>query len=132
VEVKQVLWTISKQFRFEAAHYLPDHDGKCAKLHGHSWVMHVAVQADQLYKTGPKRGMVMDFGEIKETVKPLVGEYLDHKCLNDSIPEIYPTSECLAQWVFRKVEGKLDHQRIVELVSVSIEETCTSSCTYSE
>lgn len=26
------MWTLQKDFRFEAAHKLPHHDGKCARL----------------------------------------------------------------------------------------------------
>jgi 6-pyruvoyltetrahydropterin/6-carboxytetrahydropterin synthase len=34
-----------KEFRFEAAHRLPHHDGKCRRLHGrHSWVGRVYVE----------------------------------------------------------------------------------------
>ncbi|NES98612.1 MAG: 6-carboxytetrahydropterin synthase QueD, partial [Desertifilum sp. SIO1I2] len=36
-------WIIYKEFRFEAAHHLPHHDGKCRRLHGHSWVGRVQV-----------------------------------------------------------------------------------------
>ena len=34
---------IRKRFRFEAAHTLPFHPGKCARMHGHSYRLEVAV-----------------------------------------------------------------------------------------
>jgi 6-pyruvoyltetrahydropterin/6-carboxytetrahydropterin synthase len=64
-------WTLSKEFTFEAAHRLPRHDGKCARLHGHSWKMLVEVESPELHKSGPKSGMVMDFGDIKAAVEKL-------------------------------------------------------------
>ncbi len=71
-------WVIGKEFRFEAAHKLPNHDGKCARLHGHSWRGVVYVASEVLVKSGPKQGMVLDYSEIKGYVKPLLEEYLDH------------------------------------------------------
>jgi 6-pyruvoyltetrahydropterin/6-carboxytetrahydropterin synthase len=41
-------WLLAKEFRFEAAHQLPYHDGKCARLHGHSWHGVVYVAGDTL------------------------------------------------------------------------------------
>ncbi len=48
-------WTIYKEFRFEAAHRLPYHQGKCCRLHGHSWVGRVYITRDHLDETGPKQ-----------------------------------------------------------------------------
>ena len=35
---------ITKTFRFESAHHLPGHSGKCARPHGHSYRLEVAVR----------------------------------------------------------------------------------------
>jgi 6-pyruvoyltetrahydropterin/6-carboxytetrahydropterin synthase len=43
-------WLIYKEVRFEAAHRLPYHDGKCQRLHGHSWIGRVYVTADPLVR----------------------------------------------------------------------------------
>lgn len=51
------VWTLRKDFTFEAAHLLPHHDGKCARLHGHSWRMTVEIQSDRLETEGPKDGV---------------------------------------------------------------------------
>ena len=42
--------TISEEF--EAAHRLPDYDGKCCRLHGHNWRVEVAVRGKQLDASG--------------------------------------------------------------------------------
>jgi len=95
---------IRKQFRFEAAHVLPHHPGKCSRLHGHSYRLDVAIEGG-LQSDGPARGMVLDFDEISAVVKPAVVERLDHSSLNDLMPN--PTAEHIAQWIWRELSGKL-------------------------
>lgn len=119
---------LSKEFRFEAAHKLDHHDGKCARLHGHSWVGRVFVKGDCLETEGPKRGMLIDYSDIKKEVNKLVDEYLDHHYLNETL-ELYmsdPTSENVAKFVYDKLSEKLPVSK------VEIEETCTSKCVYYE
>ncbi len=118
-------WTLEKRFRFEAAHRLPKHDGKCARLHGHSWVLTVQVGAGSLTRSGPKSGMVVDYGDISKVVKPLVDAHLDHWFLNESTQLEDPTSERIAAWVFGRLREKLPG-----LEAVVVEETCTSKATY--
>lgn len=119
------MMTLTKEFRFEASHKLPNHDGKCARLHGHSWKMKVVLEGSELHESGPKAGMLADFGDVSRAVKPLLEEKLDHWHLNDTTGLANPTSEELAVWIFNQLEPTLPL-----LVAVQIEETCTSSCTY--
>lgn len=112
---------ISKEFTFEAAHRLPNvPDGhKCARLHGHSYRVEIHVEAP----ADPGMGWVMDFGELKTAFAPL-HDMLDHYYLND-IPGLEnPTSEVLAQWIWRALASTLP------LSGVVIRETCTSGCVY--
>lgn len=118
---------LKKQFKFEAAHMLPHHDGKCRRLHGHSWVGYVVLEADGLQTGGPEVGMVMDFGDVKAALEPLVNGCLDHHYLNDTTGLDNPTSEEIARWVYQELKPKLPL-----LVAVVIQETCTSECTYHE
>lgn len=124
------IWTIRKTFRFEAAHRLPNHNGKCARLHGHSWVMHVGVSSNRIQTNGAQKGMVIDFGVLKGMLTPIVEEFLDHHYLNETIPGLYPTSEELARWVYEKITFDLESQHEITLRYVEIEETCTSGCRY--
>lgn len=121
------MWSVSKKFTFEAAHKLPHHDGKCQRLHGHSWVGVVNVVGHSLIPDGAKRGMVIDYSDIKKVVTPIVNEYLDHHYLNESLELESPTSEAVAQWLFNQLRDKLNG-----LQSVEIHETCTSRCVYFE
>jgi 6-pyruvoyltetrahydropterin/6-carboxytetrahydropterin synthase len=133
-----VTWRLSKVFRFEAAHQLVDHDGKCARLHGHSWRMTVTVEGDQLQEhapepapRNPKVGMLVDFAAIKAVVEPIVDGFLDHHHLNESLPDIVPTSEGVARWVFDIIARRIADLG-VRLVAVRVDETCTSACEYTD
>ena len=112
-----------KDFRFEAAHFLPNvpEEHKCRRIHGHSFRGEVAVRGP----LDPVLGWVMDFADLKAAVEPLV-KRLDHYLLND-IPGLEtPTSVVLGVWIWRELAPQLPL-----LVRVTIEETCTSRCHYS-
>jgi 6-pyruvoyltetrahydropterin/6-carboxytetrahydropterin synthase len=120
-------FSLKKRFTFEAAHFLPHHDGKCKRLHGHSWVGWVEVEGKALQDSGPESGMVIDFGRLSCALKPLLDGFLDHHLLNETLGLVSPTAEAIARWVFEQLrEGGLP------ISSVTIEETCTSVCTYQE
>jgi len=119
------MFRLEKQFRFEASHQLPNHDGKCARLHGHSWIGRAVVEGVELHTTGPKVGMLIDYADINEPVKRLVEAYLDHYHLNESTGLVNPTSEELALWIFNRLKPL-----ITGLSAIVIEETCTSRCEY--
>jgi 6-pyruvoyltetrahydropterin/6-carboxytetrahydropterin synthase len=123
------MFTLSKEFKFEASHQLMRHDGKCARLHGHSWVMEVTIKGNHLASSGPKENMLMDYSDLKSFVQPLIESHLDHHHLNDTLQCDMPTSEFLAKWLFNELKN---NRCLDELHSVTIRETCTSSCTYSE
>lgn len=116
--------TVTKMFRFEAAHRLPNHDGKCRRPHGHSYKVEVSfygiVNEEPDY---PKEGMVIDFGEIKEIWNEIV-PFLDHQNLNDTmVPRRSPatTAEVIAGWImeqFRTVGGRLGIPNQPSMVTV--------------
>jgi len=119
------MFRLEKQVKFEAAHMLPQHDGKCARLHGHSWLAVLILESMELEAEGPKAGMVMDFGDVSGAIKPILDEKLDHHYLNDTLPLTHPTSEAIARWLFDELKPSLSL-----LVAVRVHETCTSSCEY--
>lgn len=102
---------ICKQFRFEAAHVLPYHPGKCSRLHGHSYRLEVFVEGP-LHGEGPAAGMVMDFDEVARVVREHVIDQLDHRSLNDVLDN--PTSELIVQWVWERLAPHL--KGLAELV----------------
>ena len=95
---------LSKQFRFEAAHQLPHHTGKCARLHGHSYLLEVSVRGPvQPAHGSSSEGMVLDLDELKAIVQHAVIEQLDHQYLND-ILELPTTAENIAHWIWDTLE----------------------------
>jgi 6-pyruvoyltetrahydropterin/6-carboxytetrahydropterin synthase len=89
---------VTKQFRFESAHRLPHHDGKCKNLHGHSYLLEVTVSGD-IQTAGAKEGMVIDFGDVSKIVEKLIISKWDHQYLNDILPFV-TTAENLARECF--------------------------------
>ncbi len=113
---------IFKEFRFEAAHRLPHvpAEHKCARLHGHSFVVQVHVRGP----VGERSGWIVDFADITAAWGPLHA-VLDHNYLNEVPGLENPTSERLAQWIWRKIGPGLPG-----LSQVQVRETCTSGCVY--
>lgn len=113
---------ISKTFRIEAAHRLPNvpEGHKCARLHGHSFAVEVHVEGP----VDPRLGWVMDFADIKAAFAP-VFDRLDHRCLNEVPGLENPTSENLARWIWDELKPALPL-----LARIVIHETCTSACSY--
>ena len=111
-----------KELRFEAAHRLPrvPEGHKCARLHGHSFKVELAIEG----AVNPDTGFLIDYSRIEELWQPL-HDQLDHNYLNE-IPGLEnPTSEILAGWVW-------DHLKPVlpSLARVTVFETCESRCEY--
>lgn len=118
-------YRLEKDFVFEAAHQLPNHDGKCKRLHGHSWKGTAILEGDTLHTEGHKDGMLVDYGDVGRVVNRIVDQYLDHYCLNDSLAMKNPTSENIAIWLFAELKPALP-----QLVAVRINETCTCRCEF--
>jgi 6-pyruvoyltetrahydropterin/6-carboxytetrahydropterin synthase len=110
------------EFRFEAAHRLPKVPAghKCARLHGHSFKVELAVEG----RVNPETGWLIDFGVLYELWQPL-HDKLDHNYLNDIAGLDNPTSEVLAEWIWRQMKPRLP-----ELSQVTLFETCEARCEY--
>lgn len=113
---------IFKEFTFEAAHRLPmvPEGHKCARLHGHSFLVRICVDG----AIDPRLGWVADFADLKGAFQPFYDQ-LDHNYLNE-IPGLEnPTSENIAVWIWERLEP-----RLFGLSEVVVRETCTSGCVY--
>lgn len=95
--------TITCVMTFAAAHRLPDHEGKCRNLHGHTYTLEVSVTGVP-EREGPSAGMVMDFADLRDWVTRHAIEPLDHTLLNEVV-DFVPTVEAIAGWVFTKLEA---------------------------
>ncbi|MDG2959337.1 6-carboxytetrahydropterin synthase QueD [Bisgaard Taxon 10/6] len=139
------MFRVSKEFSFDMAHILDGHDGKCRNLHGHTYKLQVEVSGD-LYQQGPKKGMVMDFADLKDIVKTLILEPMDHAFIYDTSSEreckiaallneldsktfgmpTRTTAEEMARFIFNRLKSELP------LSAVRLWETPTSFCEYRE
>ena len=98
------MFRLRKTKRIEAAHRLPSHDGKCRRLHGHSYAITVEVEGERLHGSGPKRGMVADYYDIGKIMEQHV-DCLDHQDLNELFPN--PTSEEIAKALYEGMAPKV-------------------------
>lgn len=99
---------VSVEFVAAAAHWLPGYNGKCKNLHGHNY--RITLTCEGL--PDPTTGMVIDFHEVERVFKPLF-EQVDHKLLNDTIPN--PTAELFAVWLWEHLSPSLPSLRLVEV-----------------
>ncbi len=85
---------------FDAAHSLPDYQGKCAHMHGHTYQVEIVLEGEV-----EENGFVMDFYRIKRLVAEALQD-LDHSCLNHILPN--PTAENIAQWIANRLAQDLE------------------------
>ncbi len=113
---------IFKVFTLESAHRLPNvpEGHKCARLHGHSFRIEIAVHGE----VDAHSGWVMDFADIKSAFQPLFDQ-LDHHYLNEIQGLDNPTSENLAAWIWQRLVPALP-----SLSRIVVHETCTSGARY--
>jgi len=111
---------LTKRFRFEAAHLLPRHPGKCRFLHGHSYALRVAIEM----AVDPETGMGCDFDELAGIVEKQVLAQADHRNLNEFLDN--PTAENICVWIWQRL---VDHVP-GRLVEIELHETEDCSCVY--
>lgn len=133
---------LTKQFGFEAAHCLLNYDGKCSRLHGHSYKLFVTVIGNPLQdNNNPKLGMVMDFGVLKKIVNEEIVDKFDHSVvLNENDPvkidesspmfsnlirfPFQPTCENMLIYFSEKISKRLPEN--VKLLKLKLYETADS------
>jgi 6-pyruvoyltetrahydropterin/6-carboxytetrahydropterin synthase len=120
------MYTIAKDFRFEAAHHLPllPEDHKCKRPHGHSYVVSVRVSTGTLNR----EGFVVDFAAL-DPFKEYLRTTFDHRDIN-TVVTVSPTSENLAARFFYWCQANLNLPVGVQVTSVQVAETDTSSAEY--
>jgi len=99
---------IGRIFTFDAAHYLPGYDGKCANVHGHTYRLGVNLEGKV-----NENGIVIDFAELKSIVDAEVISKLHETDLNERFK--MPTAENIAVWIYNSLKEKLPGLKDVEL-----------------
>ncbi len=87
---------------FDSAHFLSGYHGKCANLHGHHWIVEVTIAKIDLQTEGEKRGMVVDFSELKQAVRELADDF-DHALIYEEKTLQRATIEALLAEGFRLI-----------------------------
>jgi len=120
--------TITKEFKFEAAHYLPDHPGLCKNLHGHSYKMKITVRhKNNKYNNQTK--MVVDFGLLKSIVNKIIIDKVDHSYLNKFFN--IPTAEFMVERFADILQKAILKEGVdIVLLKVSLWETAGSEATW--
>ncbi|WP_033169353.1 6-carboxytetrahydropterin synthase QueD [Selenomonas sp. ND2010] len=124
------MYTLKIEGAFEAAHHVEGYPGKCARLHGHNWVVEAVVKGKEL----DELGMLIDFKVMKKELAEVL-ERFDHRYLNELKPfsgGVNPTAENLARIIFEELAGREVFKRDSELHAITVFESPKSSVTYTK
>ena len=143
MDKKNSKYYLTIETSFDAAHRLSNYEGKCKRIHGHTYKIFVKISSEELLHWGA----VIDFGDLKKVIKDSIHEKYDHKLLfmlNDPINnkiantidnswivwmDKNTTAENIAFDIYQKLKTLLN---TVKLEEVTIFETPTNSAIYSE
>lgn len=112
---------ITKQFTFDAAHFLPhaEEGHPNRRLHGHSFRVIVALEGMPAEDTG----LIRDFGEV-ENILSQAQEELDHRFLNEIEGLEAPTLENITLWLWTRLVAPLPELARIEIHRDSCGEAC--------
>jgi len=133
------VFKVTRELTFCYGHRLMNYDGKCKVPHGHNGRVEIDVAAETL----DARGMVVDFGDLKNRVKEWIDAEFDHKMLlrgDDPLVPVFrkmgepffemsenPTAENIAKLIYRRVR-----EMGFAVTEVRLWETDTSCAAYRE
>lgn len=93
------LTEISREIEFDAAHRLLDSpESKCFELHGHRYKLTATISGFVNQK-----GIVLDFGDLKDILMSEVHNELDHKFINLVMGETNATVERMLEWCWPRI-----------------------------
>lgn len=120
-------FTVSAQAHYDAAHFLRHYQGKCAKLHGHRYVVEAAVQLTELDESG----IAFDFADLKGALKSLA-DGLDHENLNElpQFQDVETSAENQARYFFEQLKERLPEPAASGLVYARVWESPTQWAQY--
>ncbi len=133
------MFQVTQNIEFCYGHRLLNYSGKCRYLHGHNGRAVIVLEGEAL----DERGMLVDFSDIKNSVRTWIDNELDHRMiLNENDPVVpflkeqgeplqllpdNPTAETIAKLIYdyTRSEG-------FPVLEVSLWETPKSFATYRE
>ena len=111
---------IYKDFRFEAAHYLPGpSDSINSRIHGHSFRVRVTIDG----RVQPETGCILHFEALSAAIDG-ARDALDHRLLNDVEGLSMPTLERISMWLWGKLHAQVPGLSEIEVARDSCNEGC--------
>ncbi len=122
-----MMYTVSVQAHYDSAHFLRNYKGKCERLHGHRYIVEVALQTAELNEAG----IAFDFVDLKKHLRELA-DGLDHQNLNDLPPfqEVETSAENQARYFFHELKKRLPADLADGLLYARVWETPTQWAQY--
>ncbi len=122
------MYSIGIQKTFSGAHRLRHYRGKCERLHGHNWEVHIVLAGETLGRDG----LLIDFKIAMKELDRIVGK-LDHQYLNTltRFTKKEPTAENIAAYIFHTLKDSLQ-SRTVRIRSARVYESLDCWAEYSE
>lgn len=123
------MFVVSVQAHYDSAHFLRKYKGKCERLHGHRYVVEVALATEELNEAG----LAFDFVDVKKHLRDLA-DWLDHENINELPPftEIEPSAENQARFFYDELKRRIPPAMADALLYARVWETPTQWAQYSE
>ena len=120
---------MSVQAHYDSAHYLRHYKGKCERMHGHRYVVELALASEEV----DRAGIAFDFVDVKRELRALA-DRLDHQNLNELEPftEMEPSAENQARYVYDELKRRLPAAMRDAVLYVRVWETPTQGAQYSD
>lgn len=131
---------LTKVFTYAMAHALDSYDGLCKNIHGHTYHLEVTVVGKPVSDaTSPKKGMLIDFTDLKRLINTEIVDVWDHALmLNETtnpdliallrksyeriiIVPFQPTTENMLSFLSEKIVSILPKE--VHLYALKLKET---------
>jgi 6-pyruvoyltetrahydropterin/6-carboxytetrahydropterin synthase len=123
-----LMFEVSVDESFAAAHNLRNYHGKCEDLHGHNYRVRVTLAGKELDASG----LLYDFVHLKQVIQAVIRS-LDHKYLNELKPfdALNPSAENIARYIYDETAKHLvASPNGTGVASVTVWETDTAAATY--
>jgi 6-pyruvoyltetrahydropterin/6-carboxytetrahydropterin synthase len=123
------MFVVTVQAHYDSAHFLRNYKGKCERLHGHRYVVELALATTEL----DVAGIAFDFVDVKKHLRELA-DHLDHNNLNDLPPfdEVEPSAENQAKYFYDEMRSRLPARMAEAVLYAKVWETPTQWAMYSE
>jgi 6-pyruvoyltetrahydropterin/6-carboxytetrahydropterin synthase len=124
----RLMFEVSVDEQFAAAHNLRNYKGKCENLHGHNYKVRITLAGPQLDEVG----LLYDFVHLKQVIQGVI-RALDHKYLNELKPfdVLNPSAENIAKHIYDETSKQM-HQTPngAGISSITVWESDVTAATY--